>query len=322
MSLLSYVIRRLLQAIPLIILTMVLTFCIIQLAPGDPVSYMMSGAEFAPPGFIEAKRAELGLDQPLPVRLLIYLKNVFTGNFGYSYIQNAPVVDIIYSKIGNTLLLTVTGFLIQVIGGTLLGVVAAWRRNSAIDATVSVTSLFLWSMPYFWMAILSIVIFSFYLHIFPIGGMSTPGVTGFQLYLDTAWHLVLPASVLGLGALGLYSRMTRSSMLEVMHQDYMLTAWAKGLGERAVLLKHALRNALLPLVTLIGLGMGNLFMGAVLVEIVFRWPGMGTLIFDSIISRDYAMVQIVFLILAIIVVLANLAADIAYAVVDPRIRYR
>jgi len=177
-------------------------------------------------------------------------------------------------------------------------------------------------MPYFWMAILSIVIFSFYLHIFPIGGMSTPGVTGFQLYLDTAWHLVLPASVLGLGALGLYSRMTRSSMLEVMHQDYMLTAWAKGLGERAVLLKHALRNALLPLVTLIGLGMGNLFMGAVLVEIVFRWPGMGTLIFDSIISRDYAMVQIIFLILAIIVVLANLAADIAYAVVDPRIRYR
>jgi len=262
------------------------------------------------------------LDQPLPVRLLIYVRNVLTGNLGYSYIQNANVADVIYSKLGNTLLLTVTGFLIQVLGGILLGVVAAWRRNSIVDATVSVASLLLWSMPYFWMGILSIVVFSFYLGLLPIGGMSTPGVTGSALYLDMARHLILPASVLGLGALGLYSRMTRSSMLEVMHQDYMLTAWAKGLGERSVLLKHALRNALLPLITLIGLGMGNLFMGAVLVEIVFRWPGMGTLIYDSIIARDYAMVQTVFLILSIIVVLANLAADIAYAIVDPRIRYR
>lgn len=322
MGLGRHVTARLLYTPFLIMLIMMLTFLIVQSAPGDPVMYLVSGLEHAPPGFIEAKRAELGLDKPIYERMIIYIRDIFTGNFGYSFIYGSAVSEVILAKLKNTLILTVTALLIEVLAGTVLGIIAARRRYSVVDAAISVSALAFWSMPFFWMAILAILMFAFYIPIFPIGGMITPGTTGMNAYPDIAWHLFLPATVLGLGRLGLYTRMTRASILEVMHQDYILTAWSKGCDERTVLFKHALRNALLPLVTLLGLRMGNLFMGAVLVEIVFGWPGMGTLIYDAIFTRDYAIVQLSFLMISIVTVLANLGADIVYAIVDPRIRYK
>ena len=321
MSLLRYIVKRALLSIPLVIFATVLTFVIIQSAPGDPVSYLLSGFEHAPPGLVEAMRAEFGLDQPMHIRLLVYLRNVFTGNFGYSYIRRTLVITEIQSRLVNTLLLTVTGMVIELTCGILLGLIAARKAYSIFDILASTISMLLWSMPYFWIGIVTIIFFTIYVPIFPVGGMITPGVTGIEAYLDVAWHLFLPATVLGLGRVGLYTRMTRASLLEIMTQDYILTARAKGCDDRTVMTKHALRNALLPLVTLIGMSTSQLFMGTVLVEIVFGWPGMGTLIYDSIIARDYAMIQIAFLFMTMIVVFSNLCADIAYAIVDPRIRY-
>jgi peptide/nickel transport system permease protein len=320
-SLLRYVVKRLLQSIPLIVFAMVLTFVIIQSAPGDPATYLLSGFEYAPAGFVEMKRHELGLDQPIYVRFLIYLKDFCTLNFGYSYTRRTPVIDELSGRLVNTLLLTATAMVIQVVGGAILGLIAARRAYSLTDTVTSVMSLLLWSMPPFWRGIIAIIVFGLFIPIFPVGGMSSPGVTGIQAIPDIAWHLFLPATVLGLGGLGLYTRMTRASILEVLHQDYILTAWSKGCDERRVLTRHAFRNALLPLVTLIALGMGTLFMGAVLTEIVFGWPGMGTLIYESVTARDYAMVQVAFTFVTITVVLSNLLADIVYALVDPRIRY-
>jgi peptide/nickel transport system permease protein len=317
-----YLIRRLIRAVPLVFVVIVVNFAIIHLAPGDPVAFLVSGMEYASAEFIAIKRAEVGLDKPLYQQFIIYLWGILRGDFGYSFIYAQPVLGVITSRLGSSLLLTASALIIEVVGGILLGILASKRPYSKLDNFVSVFSLVVYSMPFFWVGMLAILTLGLYLRLFPIQGMVTPGLSGMRAYADVMWHLFLPATCLGLGRLGLYSRMTRASMLEVMRQDYILTAWAKGCDENAVFYRHAFRNAVLPIATLVAMRIGLLFTGAVLIESVFSWPGIGRLLYDSITARDYTMVQAIFIIFSLLTIFGNLVADILYAALDPRIRYR
>lgn len=319
---LGYIVKRILIAIPLVFAIMTVNFVIIHSAPGDPVSFMISGGEIASAEFIAMKRAELGLDKPLYIQLLIYIGNVLRGDLGYSFIFNRPVVQVIGERLKATLLLTVTSFVVTVMVGILAGVSASKRPYSRIDAAFTITALGVYSMPDFWVGMIAILIFSVRLKITPIFGMVDVGLSGWEYWASVLKHLALPGITLGLARLALYSRLSRASMLEVMRQDYITTAWAKGCDERTVFYKHGLRNAMLPLVTVMGFQTSFLFAGAVLIETVFAWPGIGRLLYDSIFVRDYLMVQSLFLVFSILTIAGNLIADIAYAFLDPRIRYK
>jgi peptide/nickel transport system permease protein len=322
MSLLGYVIKRILVGIPLVLLIAILNFVIVHSAPGDPVSYMISGVDLASPGFVQQKRHQLGLDQPLYIQLLIYLNNLFHGDLGFSFIFHRPVVDVIGERLVATLMLTLTAFMIAVVCGVFLGVYASKRPYSAGDTSFTLFGLALWSMPTFWIGMLAIIIFSVDLKMFPIFGFQDIGLTGLASVINIGWHLILPAAALGLGMFAMYTRLVRANMLEILKQDYITTAWAKGCDERDVFYKHALRNALLPLITMMGFQVSFLFTGALLIETVFAWPGIGRLLYDSIVRRDYLIVQSVFLVVSILTIAANLLADIVYAFLDPRIRFK
>lgn len=317
-----YIIKRILIAIPLVLAIVCINFVIIHSAPGDPVAFMISGVENATPEFMAMKRAELGLDKPMYIQLLIYLDTILHGDLGYSFIYHQPVADIILQRLQATLLLTVTSFVITVAVGIFAGVSAAKRPYSRTDAFFTIGALGIYSMPDFWVGLIAIIVFSVHLHLTPIFGIVDPGLTGWDYWTNLLWHLALPATTLGLGRLALYSRLSRASMLEVMRQDYITTAWAKGCDERAVFYKHGLRNAMLPLVTVLGFQTSFLFAGAVLTETVFAWPGIGRLLYQSIFFRDYLMIQSLFLVFSILTIAGNLLADIAYAFLDPRIRYK
>jgi peptide/nickel transport system permease protein len=320
--LIKYVIKRILVAIPLVLAIVCMNFVIIHSAPGDPVAFMVSGVENATPQFMALKRAELGLDKPLYVQLFIYLSTILRGDLGYSFIYHRPVADVIAERLQATLLLTFTSFIITLVVGILAGVAASKRPYSRTDALFTIGALGIYSMPDFWVGLIAIIIFSVNLKLTPIFGMVDPGLTGWNYWANLLWHLALPATTLGLGRLALYSRLSRASMLEVMRQDYITTAWAKGCDERTVFYKHGLRNALLPLVTVLGFQTSFLFAGAVLTETVFAWPGIGRLLYQSIFFRDYLMIQSLFLVFSILTIAGNLLADIAYAYLDPRIRYK
>jgi len=305
--------------IPLIIISITINFVLIRLAPGDPIQYLMSDPD-APSGYIDELRAAHGLDKPIHIQFIVYMRKVFTGDLGYSFFFNQPVIGIILERIQATLLLTVTAFLISLVFGVLFGIIASKKPYSITDTGISVSSMIVWAMPSFWVAMLLIVIFAVKIPIFPIGGMQTPAGGG-DLQ-DILWHLVLPASALGLGGMAGYTRLIRANMLEEMGKDYIIYAWSKGLSERSVYYGHAFRNVLLPMVTSVGLRLRFLFTGAALTEIVFGWPGIGRLLNESIFRRDYYMISSIFVMIAIVTMLSNLLADIMYAYVDPRIRYR
>lgn len=310
------------MAVPLVLIIMVMNFVLIHLAPGDPVAFMISGVEFLTPDVYEAQRIKLGLDKPLHVQLGIYLSNLIQGDWGHSFTYRRPVIDIILSRVPNTLLLTVSSYIVSALLGIATGIVASKKPYGRIDNIISTFSLVTWSMPYFWMGLIFLLVFGLYTGWFPIHGMFTIGLTGMEKTLDMLWHLVLPASCLALGRFANLTRLTRASMLEEIRKDYIITAWGKGLDERAVYYKHAFRNALLPVVTILALNLRTLFSGSLLIETIFGWPGLGTLTYDSILSRDYNMLMGVFLVISIITIAANLIADISYAYLDPRIRYQ
>jgi peptide/nickel transport system permease protein len=317
-----YLIKRLIISVPLVLIIMILNFTIIHLAPGDPVAFMISGVEFLTPAVYEAQRAKLGLDKPLYVQLYIYLSNLIRGDWGFSYTYRRPVIDIIMSRVPNTLLLTISSYIVSAFLGVATGVIASKKPYGRIDNIISTFSLVTWSMPYFWMGLIFLLVFGLYTGWFPIHGMYEVGLTGMEKTINILWHLVLPASCLALGRFANLTRLSRASMLEEIRKDYIITAWGKGLDERVVYYKHAFRNALLPIVTVLALKLRDLFSGSLLIETIFGWPGIGTLTYDSILSRDYNMLIGVFLIISIITILANLIADISYAYLDPRIRYR
>jgi len=319
-----YVLRRILQAVPVAIGIVLLIFILLRLAPGDPAMVYIGEAGGASEETLKEVRKEFGLDKSLSEQLFIYGKKFLIGDFGFSYFQGKPVLDLILEKVGATALLVLTAMFIAVIIGVLTGVSVAQRPTSLSSAFFTIFSLFGFAMPSFWLGIMLILAFSLYLPWFPSYGMITAGNAGnfWQFLKDILHHLVLPATTLGIILIGPYSRISRTSMLEVIGSDYIRTARAKGLPKRRVIFKHALRNAILPILTMVGLQLGRLLAGAVLVETVFSWPGMGRLMFEGILRRDYPLIMGILFFSSVVVILVNLITDVMYSVLDPRIRHR
>jgi peptide/nickel transport system permease protein len=327
----AYIVRRLLQAVPLLLGILTLVFVFMHAAPGDPTALYMNPS--IAPEVLEQMRHNWGLDQPLHIQYVRWMKSFLTGDFGISLAQNRPVASILADRIPNTLILSGVSLLLIFIIGIAIGIIQAVRQYSALDNALTFSALFIYSMPSFWLGLMLILIFAYKVYQvdwwpdllrFPASGMTSVNyeMLGFWgKFGDRLHHLVLPSIALGISSAASIARYMRSSMLDVIRQDYIRTARAKGLPERTVILKHALKNALLPIVTLLGLYLPFLFSGAVLVETVFAWPGMGRTIVEAIYQRDYPVVMATTFVFAAMVVVANLIADLLYAVVDPRIRY-
>jgi peptide/nickel transport system permease protein len=316
----AWLARRLLISIPVLLGITVLGFVFVRLAPGDPArmminpEYMAGGAE----EYIAQRRAELGLDKPLPIQYVAWLGEVARGNLGYSFFDRRPVGDIIKERVVPTIELMGTALLLALAIGVPLGLLAAIKQYSVLDYTTAIVSLATISTPSFFLGLAAIYIFSLKLNLLPTSGMFTAGSP--RSVGDDLHHLILPAAILGLNLAGPFTRYARSSLLEVIHQDYLTTARAKGLHNRLVIVRHALPNALIPLITVVAIQVPALFAGAVVVEQIFSWPGMGQMALASITQRDYPVLTGFILIIAVLVLTSNLLADIAYAVVDPRIR--
>ena len=325
----SYLVRRLLGAIPLLLGILTLIFFIIHLAPGDPTSRFLNPN--VPPEVVEQMRRNLGLDQPLHIQYFRWLTAFLQGDFGYSFGQMRPISEILPEVLWNTVQMMLVALVIIFGVGMLVGIVQAVRQYSWVDNVLTFVALFFYSMPSFWFALMLILAFSLkanqwglpeFLQ-FPATQMTGVGyefLSPWGKFTDRLEHLVLPAIALGIGSAAGVARYMRGSMLEVIHQDYIRTARAKGLGERTVIFRHALRNALIPIITLLGLYLPYLLSGSVLIETIFAWPGMGRLIVDAIFTRDYPLVMATSFVAATLVILGNLLADVLYAVVDPRIR--
>ena len=322
MSLPYYILKRLLQAVPLLVGVIVINFIIIHVAPGDPV-LVIAGEYGTTPEYLAMLRAKMGLDKPLYLQLLIYLKTVSLGDLGHSFVWNESVLRVILEFVPATLLLMGASLILSVLVGIPLGVWASRKPYSLTDNSITTLSLAGYSIPVFWLGIMGILLFSVQLKWFPTQGMRTivGARTGLAYSMDIARHLVLPATVLALAQLALVTRLTRASMLEVMGLDFITTAWSKGLGENRVIFRHGLRNALLPIVTIIGLQVGYMFGGAILTETVFAWPGLGRLMLRALSTRDYPLIMGMFIVITLMVIVTNLVTDILYAVLDPRVRY-
>jgi peptide/nickel transport system permease protein len=313
----QYLIKRLLIALPVIIGVTMFSYVIISLAPGDAVSLMvdphMSKSD------IDQRRRDLGLDQKIHVRYVKWLGQLVQGNLGYSYLNSRPVAERIGERIGPTLGLSAAALSIAFLLAIPIGVISATRQYSALDYGSSIFALIGVSIPNFFLGIILIYFFSLKLDLLPVSGMRSLGID--PTFRDLFSHLILPAVVLGTGTMGQLMRFTRSSMLDVVRQDFIRTARAKGLAERLVVYKHALRNALLPVITLLGLLIPGLLGGAIITEQIFRWPGMGLLTIEAITQRDYPVLMGLTLLTACLVVLGGLLTDALYSVADPRIRF-
>ncbi|MEE2708699.1 MAG: nickel ABC transporter permease [Gemmatimonadota bacterium] len=303
----KYVLRRLLHVVPVLLGVTLITFSLLHLIPGDPAQ-ILAGPD-ASAADIAAMREAMGLNKPLVVQYLDYLTGLFQGDMGRSMSTGRPVLDELLDRFPNTVILAIAGVGVAVFLGVPVGVVAAIRSRTLVDHGSMVFALLGISAPAFWLGFMLMMIFSVQLGWLPSAGYRTPA------------HLVLPALTLGTGAMAIVARMTRSSLLEVLRQDYVNTARAKGLREVVVICKHALRNAMIPTTTVVGLSFGSLLGGAVLTEMVFAWPGLGRLIVYAIGIRDLPVVQGAVLLLALTFVLVNLAVDLLYGLIDPRVRY-
>jgi len=319
----GYIGRRFLHAIPLLIGIIVVNFVIIHLAPGDPIQVLL-GDMPASPEYEAELRHLFGLDKPLYLQLLLYLKEVVQGNLGNSHFYRQPVLDVIMGRMPATIYLMLNTLIFASIVGVALGVISSQKPYSLRDNFFTVVSLISYSIPVFWLGQMMLLYLSLKLDLFPISGMFSQreSYTGFRYSLDVGYHLVLPVLALSTRHIALTSRLTRSSMLEVMSEDYIITARAKGLDERMVLIRHGLRNALLPVVTIVGLSFRFLVAGSVLVETVFAWPGIGRLMYDSISMRDYPILMGILLMVSSMVIIVNLLTDILYGFLDPRIHYQ
>lgn len=320
----GYVIRRLLQTVPTVIVIILLNFVLIHMASGD-VTYMLLGSEVGDPETIQHLRQTFGLDRPLHEQLLIYLAQVLQGNFGVSYWFREPVLNLILERLPATILLMSSALSFAVILGIVLGVRSSRKPYSPMDSAITVSSLIGYSLPVFWLGELLMVIFALWFGLLPSGGLHsvpTGQIMTTEGILDMLRHLILPTVVLGTSQLALIYRLTRANMLEILGQDYIIAAKAKGLDENAIVYGHALRNCMLPVVTVIGINAGFMFGGAVLTETVFSWPGLGRLMYDSLLRRDYPVIMGVFIFISIMVIIFILITDIAYAYLDPRVRYK
>ncbi len=302
-----YLLRRLGLAIPTILGVTIVVFLLVRMIPGDPAR-VIAGL-LASDQEVQRLRVELGLDRPIYVQYGIFLSHLLRGDLGKSAATRAPVIEEIAIRMSATAQLAVSSGVVATVVGLTAGIVSATRQYSVLDFSVMTVALFGVSIPVFWLGIMLMLLFSVALHWFPAGGYGTPA------------HLVLPTVALAAFSVAIIARMTRSSLLETFGQDYVRTARAKGLRDRVVVLRHALKNALIPILTVVGLQFGALLSGAILTETTFAWPGMGRLLVNSIAARDYPVIQGIALIFALIFTIVNLAVDLLYAYVDPRIHY-
>jgi peptide/nickel transport system permease protein len=307
LKLYQYAIRKVLLSIPTFFIVSVIIFSMIHLTPGDPVLMMVN--PLSSKETIHQVRVELGLDKPLYIQYVSFMKRILTGDLGKSLYTHERISDMILQRLPNTLTLGIASLIFTFVLSIPAGVISAVRRRTAIDHICVVLSLIGLAVPQFWLGLILILLFSVKLGWFPVAG-----------YTDLK-HLVLPAITLGAYGTAITARLTRSSMLEVIRKDYIRTARSEGIDEKTILYKHALKNALIPIISLFGLQLGWLVGGAVMVEYVFNRPGLGRLLVESIYLRDFPVVQVAILYLVISVILANLVADILYALVDPRIKY-
>jgi peptide/nickel transport system permease protein len=304
---LAYVLRRILMLIPVLVGVTVVSFSLLHMVPGDPAEVL--GGQEASKEDIERIRKEYGLDQPLPLQYIRFVGNAVRGDLGISIQSRHPVKELLLQRLGFTLQLALASILVAAALGLLAGIVSSTRQYSLFDTVSMLAALFGISMPIFWLGLLMILVFAANLRWLPSGG------TG------TVWHLILPAIALGSASAAVIARMTRASMLEVCRQDYIRTARATGYSERLVIFRHALKNAMIPVLTVFGLEFGQMLGGAVLTETVFALPGIGRLLVEGIFARDYTVVQGAMILVATTFVVVNLLTDIAYAFFDPRIRY-
>ncbi|MBI3711273.1 MAG: ABC transporter permease [Proteobacteria bacterium] len=317
----GYLLSRLAWAGPIVFCILVINFLIIHVVPGDPIQALV-GDFPTPPGYIEQIRHEFGLDQPISTQLGLYLLNLAEGNLGFSFANRQPVLGLVLDRARFTLLLMLQALTAAAILGVVLALAAAPRAGSLYDSGITALSLIGFSVPIFWLGQILVIVFAIKLRWLPAQGMislrDTP--TGWAAVTDVLWHLILPAFSVTIYYVAIVARVARASVLDAMSQDFVLTAKAKGLSRRYVLWRHVLPNALIPVVTVIGYNFGYSLTGAILVETVFAWPGLGNLFITSIGNRDYPLLQGIFLLTAIAVVIANVVTDVLYAALDPRVR--
>ena len=320
----GYLLTKVTQAVITIFLLVLLNFVLFRMMPGSPERVLGRNPNVSAAA-LEATRERWGLDKPvLPDQFVAYLAATAQGDLGYSFFyRGLPVVDVLSDRIWPTVILFGLGELIAIVVGVALGAYSGWRRGGAVDHIGNGVSLILYSMPYFLLGMGLLLVFAVWLGWFPVYGMFTPGATYDSILdqtVDFLWHLALPLATVALGLIGQYSIVMRSSIVDTLGEDYVTTARAKGLHDRRVLRKHALPNAMLPMATLIAINLGFVIAGAITVEVVFNWPGLGTLTVQALETRDYPLLQGIFLLLSVSVVLANLVADLLYQFLDPRVK--
>ena len=319
-----YFLKRVLELIPVFFAISFIIFMLINLMPGDPLIQMRMEnprSFMNDPERLQALRDYYHLDDPLIVRYLTWLRSMLTGDFGYSSMYKLPVKDLIFSRLPNTLYLTVVSWLLGLIVALPIGIFSALKKYSLFDYSATVAAFIGISLPSFWFALMAIIVFSVHLKWLPVSGMSTYGLTGeWRVFWDGVRHLILPACVLGFVQVASWVRYIRTAMLEVLDQDYVRTAYAKGAPERKVIMRHALKNAMIPIVTIIALDIPYFFGGALIIETIFSWPGMGRLMYQAVIGSDYNLAISCLMFLTVITLISNLVADLLYVLIDPRIR--
>ncbi len=319
-----YLLKRILQAIPLLLGIVTVTFFITRLAPGDPMDIYLESQRQIDPEVIELIRKKHGLDQPIHVQYVKWVANVARGDFGESFRHRRPVSQLLAEAIPYTLQLTILAIVLDALLGISLGIISAVKQYSALDKAVTLGSLIIYAIPGFWLALMLVLVFSVNLGWFPTSqtrSMDYDFLSFWGKLLDRLWHLVLPVFVLGVASAAGTARYMRNRLLEVLNEEYVLSARARGFRERVVILKHALRNALIPIVTIYGLALPFLLGGAVIIETIFAWPGMGRMAVEAVTGRDYPLIMATTTVAAVMTVLGNLLADITYASVDPRVLY-
>ncbi len=317
----KFILRKLLASLLTLLVITFVNFVIFRMAPGDPVRLMFKDPRVSIED-IEAMKVKFGLDKPIPGQYVDYMKNLLKGDMGISFWQKKPVSEVIAARIPQTLMLIGTALFLAVVIGTLFGAIAGWKGGSRTDSTIVGVSMTLYSVPSFAFGILLMLGLAYHLAIFPLGGIETPasGYSGIRRWLDIAWHMVLPSFSIVLWYIGQYIIITRSSMKDVLSQPFIMTARSKGVREKVILSKHALRNAFLPLITITGVNIAFMTGGIIEAETVFSWPGLGRLLYDAVMKRDYPLLQGCFMVFAIAVVVLNFAVDLLYSRVDPRVR--
>ena len=311
----KYIFKKVLQAFVVMLLVTLISFMLIQIMPGD-AAVIYLGANAADEQLLAQTRAEMNLDKPVPVQWILWVADAFRGDFGNSFYYHEPVTELIGARIGITFTLGLVALCISVVVGILLGILAATHRNGFLDNLINVLANIGISAPAFWIGMMLIYVFALWLGILPVQGYVPPG----QDLVDSIMHMVLPCFVMALPSIATMTRQTRASVLDVLNEDYVRTARSKGLKSRVILVKHVLKNAMIPVLTVLGMSIASLFGGSVLVEQVFNIPGMGQMVTNAVMNRDIPIIQAFIVIISLVIILSALLVDIAYGIVDPRIR--